>query len=105
MVTLELPEELPTVTTGRTTLASTPAHNYYCFSYFCTPRTTGAEAGSFLPYGSPSRPTATATCRPQIWVKRVSEGWTNVLHPDDTVSRESSLPEPSLLAEEEVPEI
>ena len=57
----------------------------------------------FLPNGSPSRPTATTTCRPQMWVQRVSEGWTNVPPLDGTDSRESSLPEPSLL-EEEVPE-
>ena len=34
--------------------------------------TTEAETRSpriFLPNGSPSRPTATATCRPQTWVK------------------------------------
>ena len=39
-----------------------------------------------------------------MWVQRVSEGWTNVPLPDGTDSRESSLPEPSLLVEEEVPE-
>ena len=62
--------------------------------------TTGAKAGSprsFLPNGSPSRPTATATCRPQMWFQRVSEGWTNVPRPHGTDLAESSLPEPSLL--------
>ena len=39
-----------------------------------------------------------------MWVQRVSEGWTNVPPLDGTVSGESSLPEPSLLVEEEVPE-
>ena len=39
-----------------------------------------------------------------MWVWRVSEGWTNVPPPDGTHSGESSLPEPSLLVEEEVPE-
>ena len=29
---------------------------------------------TFLPSGSPPRPTATATCRPQTWVQRISEG-------------------------------
>ena len=46
----------------------------------------------------------TATCRPQMWVQRVSEGWTNVPPPDGTISGESSLPEPSSLVEDEVPE-
>ena len=29
---------------------------------------------TFLPSGSPPRPTATATCRPQTWVQCISEG-------------------------------
>ena len=37
-------------------------------------------------------------------MQRVSEGWTNVPPSDGTDSAESSLPEPSLLVEEEVPE-
>ena len=42
-----------------------------------TPMVTEAEARSprtFLPNGSPSRPTTTATCRPQTWVQHVLEG-------------------------------
>ena len=39
-----------------------------------------------------------------MWVQRVSEGWANVPLPDGTDLGESSLPEPSLLVEEEVPE-
>ena len=39
-----------------------------------------------------------------MWVQRVSEGWTKVPPPDGTDLGESSLPEPSLLVEEEVPE-
>ena len=38
---------------------------------FATPIVTEAEVRSsraFLPNGSPSRPTATATCRPRMWV-------------------------------------
>ena len=45
-----------------------------------TPTTTEAETRSprtFLPNGSPSRPTATATCRPQTWVQCVLEGQIN----------------------------
>ena len=29
---------------------------------------------TFLPNGSPPRPTATATCRPWTWVQHISEG-------------------------------
>ena len=32
---------------------------------------------TFLPNGSPSQPTASATCRPQMWVQHVSEGQIN----------------------------
>ena len=45
-----------------------------------TTTVTGMEAGSprtFLPNGSPSRPTMTVTCGPQTSVQHVSEGWTN----------------------------
>ena len=62
VVMMELPEEVPTVTAeGATAITSTiPTTS-------ATPTITGTEAGSprmFLPNGSPSRPTATATCRP-----------------------------------------
>ena len=67
VVMLELPEEVPTVTTGRTTLASTPVMTSTVPTTSATTTTTEAEAGSpriFLPNESPSRPTTTATCRP-----------------------------------------
>ena len=101
MVTLELPEEVPAVTTeGATAITSTiPTTS-------ATTTLTGTKAGSprmFLPNGSPSRPTATATCRPCMWVQCVSEGWTNGLPPDGTGSEESSISGPSLLGEE-IPE-
>ena len=62
VVTLELPEEVPAVATKEATaipptIPTTSA----------TTTITGTETGSprmFLPNGSPSRPTATATCRP-----------------------------------------
>ena len=101
MVMSELPEEAPTVTIeGATAIPSTiPTTS-------ANTTITGTEAGSprmFLPNGSPSRPTATATCRPQTWVQHVSEGWTNGPPLDGTDSRESSLSGPILL-EEKVPE-
>ena len=64
VVTSELPEEVPTATTeGSTSITSTVP------TTSANTTITGAEAGSprtFLPNGSPSRPTATATCRPQM---------------------------------------
>ena len=58
---------------------------------------------TFLSTGSPSRPTATATCRPRTWVQCVSEGQSNEPIQDDAHSIESGGTETSVLAEE-VPE-
>ena len=106
VVMSELPGEVPTTTIGRTTLeTSTPAITDTVPTTSTATTITGAEVGSprsFLPNGSPSRPTTTATCIPQMWLQRVSEGWTNVPPLDGTDLGESSLPEPSLLLEEEV---
>ena len=68
---LELPVEVPTVTTeGNTTLdLNIPITS-------ATPTITETEtrgSRTLLPNGSPSRPTATATCRPQTWVQCVLE--------------------------------
>ena len=97
VVTSELPEEVPPVTTeGATAITSTiPTSS-------ATTTITGTETGSprmFLPNGSPSRPTVTTTCRPQTWVQHVLEGWTNSPPLDGTGSGESSLSGPSLLEE------
>ena len=64
--------------------------------------TTEAETRSpttFLPNGSPSRPTATATCRLRTWVQCISEGQINELTQEDTNSAESGLTESYVLAE------
>ena len=44
---------------------------------------------SFLPSGSPPRPTATATCRPRTWVQHILEGQINEPTKDDAHSSES----------------
>ena len=54
---------------------------------------------TFLPTGSPSRPTATATCRPRTWVQHVLEGQINEPTQDDAHSIESGGTETSVLAE------
>ena len=58
---------------------------------------------TFLPSGSPSRPTATATCQPRTWVQCISEGQINEPTQEDIHSLESSATETSVLAER-VPE-
>ena len=69
--TSEPPVETPTVTSEWNITLN---HNIPVTS--TTPTITETETRSprtFLPNGSPSRPTATATCRPQTWVQCVSE--------------------------------
>ena len=67
VVASELPEEVPTVATERTTFISTPAKTFLIPTTSATTTTAGTAAGSprmFLPNGSPSRPTTTATGKP-----------------------------------------
>ena len=64
--------------------------------------TTETETRSpriFLPNGSPYRPTATATCRPRMWVQHISEGQIYEPTQDDTHSTESRQTETYVLAE------
>ena len=83
----ELPVEIPTVTSeGNTLNLNIPVTS-------ATPTVTEMETRSlrtFLPNGSPSRPTATATCRPQTWVQCVLEGQINEPSLEGTGSAESS---------------
>ena len=73
-------EEVPITTTGGATIATCTLTT--TSTVLCTSTTTtaaGIGMGSpnpFLSNGSPSRPNVTATCRPQTWVQRISEGWT-----------------------------
>ena len=70
--------ELPVETSAVTSEGNTINLNIPVTS--ATPTVTETETGSprtFLPNGSPSRPTATATCRPQMWVQCVLEGQIN----------------------------
>ena len=108
VVSLGPSEEVPITTTSGTTLeTSTLAITSTVPTTSTTTTATEAEIGSpisFLPNMSPSRPTVTATCRPQTWVQRISEGWTSVPPPDGTESEESDLHKPPLSSKEEVPE-
>ena len=64
--------------------------------------TTDTETRSprtFPPNGSPSRPTAIATCRPRTWVQCISEGQINDPTQDDTHSAESGQTETYALEE------
>ena len=58
---------------------------------------------TFLPNGSPSRPIATATCRPQKWVQYISEEQINEPSQEGAGSEGGCPSEPYVLAEE-IPE-
>ena len=97
VVTSERTVEVPTVTSEENVTL-----NLNIPITSATPTITETETRSprtFLPTGSPSRPTATATCRPWTWVQCVSEGQINEPPQEGTGSAESSLTEPYLLAE------
>ena len=64
--------------------------------------TTEGETTSpktFLPNGSPSRPIATATCRPRTWVQCISKGQINEPTQEDINSAESDQTESYVLAQ------
>ena len=52
---------------------------------------------TYLPNGSPPRPTATATCRPQTWVQHISEGQIEEHSREDEDSLENESLEPLVL--------
>ena len=54
-----------------------------------TTETETQSPRTFLPNGSPSRPTATAPCRPRTWVQCILEGQINEPTQDETHSTES----------------
>ena len=64
-----------------------------------TTETKTRSPRTFLPNGSPSRPTATATCRLRTRVQCISEGQINEPTQDDTHSAESGQTEMYVLAE------
>ena len=96
--TTELPAETTTDVSGVNAplnipiVSSTPIETENTEGETRSPRT-------FLPNGSPSRPTATATCRPQTWVQHVSEGQINEPTREGEDSGESNPSEPYVLAE------
>ena len=59
------------------------------------PGTTSPQ--TYLPNGSPPRPTATATCRPRTWVQHISEGQIEEHSREDEDSVESAPLEPLVL--------
>ena len=85
------------------TITTTPAVITTSTTTMVTNAGTGGSS-PFLPNGTPFRTTATATCRPWMWVQRILEGWTGMPPHEDTESGESNLHAPPSSLEEEVPE-
>ena len=93
VTTMELPIETSADASGGNTM------NLNIPVTSATPIVTEVETKSTrtsLSNGSPSRPTATATCRLQTWVQHVLEGQINEPSQECTGSAESSLSEPYL---------
>ena len=93
--TMELPAEATTATD--VSGGNGPMHIPVVSSTPIETETTEGETRSprtFLPNGSPSRPTATTTCRPQMWVQCVSERQINEPTREGEDSRESKQSEP-----------
>ena len=101
--------EAPTTTEGATiethTITTSPAAITTSTTLGTTP--TNARTGGtspFPPNGTTFRPTTTATCRPQMWVQRISEEWTGMPPLEDADLGDSNLHAPPSSLEEEVPE-
>ena len=61
------------------------------------PEPETSHVRTFLPSGSPPRPTATATLRPRMWVQRISEGQVEEQSQDEDDSEEIETLEPLVI--------
>ena len=88
--------EVPVMSTvGVSQIDTPPAPSAPVETEPAVPETSSSR--TFLPSGSPPRPTATATCRPQTWVQHISEGQIEEHSGEDEDSVESEPLEPLLL--------
>ena len=88
--------EVPVMTTAGVSQIDTPPVSHDPVEIEPTePGTTSPQ--TYLPNGSPPRPTATATCRPRTWVQCISEGQIEEHSREDEDSLESEPLEPLVL--------
>ena len=88
--------EVPTTSTASVSqIDITPAPSVPAETEPAEPDTTSSRM--YLPSGSPPRPTATATCRPQTWVQCISEGQIEEHSREDEDSEENVTLEPLVL--------
>ena len=90
-----IPEALIMSTVSVSQIATPPVSSAPVETEPADPETP--SSGTFLPSGSPPRPTATATCRPQTWVQHISEGQIEEHSGEDEDSVESEPLEPLVL--------
>ena len=88
--------EVPTTSTASVSQMDTPSTPSVQVETEPAEKAT-TSARMYLPSGSPPRPTATATCRPQTWVQCVSEGQIEEPLGDDDHSEEGMPLEPLVL--------
>ena len=87
--------EVPTTTVSVSQIDTPPVSSIPVVTEPAEPETTSTR--TFLPNGSPPRPTATATCRPRTWVQHVSEGQIEEHSREDGDSEDSAPLEPLVL--------
>ena len=90
-----VPEALITSTISVSQIDTPPVSSAPVETEPAEPETPSSR--TFLPSGSPPRPTATATCRPQTWVQCISEGQIEEHSREDEDSVESEPLEPLVL--------
>ena len=88
--------EVPVMTTTGVSQVDTPPVSHYPIETEPTEPGT-ASPWTYLPNGSPPRPTATATCRPQTWVQQISKGQIEEHSREGDESLESEPLEPLVL--------
>ena len=98
--TTELPAEIAIdVSRGNALHMNIPVVSSTPITETETTETETRSPSTFLPNGSPSRPTATATCRPHTEVQRVSEGQINEPTQEGKDFAENNPSEPYVLVE------
>ena len=90
-----VPEVPTTSTVSVSQIATPPVTSVPVETELVEPETPSSR--TFLPSGSPPRPTATATCRPRTWVQWISEGQIEEQFREDEDSVESEPLEPLVL--------
>ena len=87
--------EVPTTTVSVSQIDTPPVSSVPVVTEPVEPETTSTR--TFLPNGSPPRPTATATCRPRTWVQCISEGQIKEHSWEDGDSEDIATLEPLVL--------